>query len=82
MVTYANPDRGVHTACREPLGRRPRLLFATGLPAQYYIARMDIGMDMPVPTDTQTKCQHRGMASCFSVKIGEELSKPTTPWPR
>jgi uncharacterized protein (DUF427 family) len=55
--------------------RRPRLLFETSLPTRYYIPRLDIRMDLLAPTDTTTRCPYKGVASYWSVRIGDQVFK-------
>jgi uncharacterized protein (DUF427 family) len=52
---------------------RPTLLFETGLPTRYYIPKQDVRMDLLVPTEKTTSCPYKGMASYWSVRIGDEL---------
>ena len=51
--------------------RRPRLLFETGLPTRYYIPKADVRMDLLEPSDTHTRCPYKGVASYYSVKVGD-----------
>jgi len=53
--------------------RRPALLFETGLPTRYYIPKMDVRMDLLVPSETHTGCAYKGRASYYSVQVGETL---------
>jgi uncharacterized protein (DUF427 family) len=50
--------------------RRPSLLFETGLPTRYYIPRADVRMDLLVPTETETRCPYKGLATYYAVHIG------------
>lgn len=64
--------------------QRPVLLFETGLPVRYYIPKIDVRMDLLVPSEKVTRCPYKGEASHYSVKIGEELFKDivwTYPYP-
>jgi uncharacterized protein (DUF427 family) len=54
---------------------RPSLLFETSLPTRYYIPKQDVRMDLLVPTDTTTSCPYKGVASYWSVRVGDELVK-------
>ncbi len=53
--------------------RRPRLLFETRLPTRYYIPPADVRMDLLVPSAKETRCPYKGVASYYSVKMGERL---------
>ena len=52
---------------------QPRVLFETGLPARYYLPITDYATELLVPSDTQSHCPYKGMATYFSVKIGETV---------
>jgi uncharacterized protein (DUF427 family) len=53
--------------------RRPRLLFETRLPTRYYIPPADVRMDLLVPSAKETQCPYKGVASYYSVKVGDRL---------
>jgi uncharacterized protein (DUF427 family) len=53
--------------------RRPWLLFETGLPTRYYLPKADVRMDWLVPSDTETRCPYKGLASYYSVRVGSTL---------
>jgi uncharacterized protein (DUF427 family) len=53
--------------------RRPRLLFETGLPTRYYIPKTDVRMDLLVSSDKHTRCPYKGVASYYSVKLGDKV---------
>jgi len=53
--------------------RRPRVLFETGLPVRHYIPKVDVRMELLVPSDTVTTCTYKGRASHFHVKIADRL---------
>lgn len=55
--------------------RRPYLLFETMLPTRYYLPREDVRMDLLEPTDLTTRCPYKGIASYWSVKMGDHVSK-------
>ncbi len=52
---------------------RPKLLFETSLPTAYYIPPEDVREDLLVPSDTKTVCPYKGIASYWSVRVGDEL---------
>jgi uncharacterized protein (DUF427 family) len=54
---------------------RPRLLFETGLPTRYYIPKLDVRMELLEPTDKTTRCPYKGVASYWSVKVGDQVFK-------
>ena len=51
---------------------RPTILFETGLPPRYYIPPEDVRDDVLVPSDKQTQCPYKGVASYNSVEAGGE----------
>jgi uncharacterized protein (DUF427 family) len=53
----------------------PHLLFETGLPTRYYLPKVDVRMDLLVPTDTVTHCPYKGQARYWSVRAGDTLHK-------
>lgn len=59
--------------------RQPTLLFETGLPVRYYIPLEDVRMDVLEPSNTQSQCAYKGMASYWSARIGERLY-PDVAW--
>ena len=54
---------------------RPTLLFETRLPTRYYIPKLDVRMDLLIPTDTVTGCAYKGFAEYWSVDAGGETVK-------
>jgi uncharacterized protein (DUF427 family) len=55
--------------------RRPRLLFETGLPVRYYLPKLDVRLDLLVPSPTRTRCPYKGEAVYWSVQAGGELAE-------
>lgn len=53
--------------------RRPTLLFETGLPTRYYIPPEDVRMELLEPAHSVTRCPYKGIASYWSVKVGEHV---------
>jgi uncharacterized protein (DUF427 family) len=51
--------------------RRPSLLFETGLPVRYYIPAADVRADLLEPSSLTTRCPYKGIASYWSVKVGD-----------
>jgi uncharacterized protein (DUF427 family) len=52
---------------------RPLLLFETRLPTRYYIPRDDVREDLLRPSDSHTQCPYKGIASYYSVAIGDAV---------
>jgi uncharacterized protein (DUF427 family) len=48
---------------------RSVMLFETLLPTRYYLPREDVRMDLLEPTDTQTACAYKGVASYWSAHV-------------
>lgn len=53
--------------------RRPRLLFETGHPTRYYIPLEDVRGDLLAPSETDSRCPYKGIASYWSVKAGGKI---------
>ena len=53
--------------------RRPALLFETGLPTRYYLPKADVRMDLLEPTESETRCPYKGLASYYSVRAGSTV---------
>ena len=54
---------------------RPFLLFETGLPTRYYIPQEDVRMDLLEATDQTSRCPYKGIASYWTVSVGEKTLK-------
>jgi uncharacterized protein (DUF427 family) len=52
---------------------RPVLLDETGLPTRYYVPREDVRTELLRPTSLQTRCPFKGMASYWSVAVGDKV---------
>jgi uncharacterized protein (DUF427 family) len=48
---------------------RAQALFETGLPARWYIPRVDVRMDLLVRSDTVTHCPYKGQAEHYSAQV-------------
>jgi len=55
--------------------RKPKLLFETGLPTRYYFPKEDVRMDLLESSNLKTRCPYKGVASYWSVKIGDQIRK-------
>ena len=55
--------------------RRPVLLFESHLPTRYYIPKLDVRLDVLEPSELTTQCPYKGVASYYSVKVGDEVAK-------
>jgi uncharacterized protein (DUF427 family) len=49
----------------------PVLLFETGLPTRYYLAREDVRTELLETTDTVTRCPYKGVAETFGVRLAD-----------
>jgi uncharacterized protein (DUF427 family) len=54
---------------------RAQLLLETGLPTRYDIPMQDMRMEFLEPTETTTRCPYKGMATYWSISIGEQVFK-------
>ncbi|NNF63080.1 MAG: DUF427 domain-containing protein [Acidimicrobiia bacterium] len=52
---------------------RPTILFETGLPARYYIPKIDVRMDLMQPSTLHTDCPYKGTASYWSPMVNGTL---------
>ena len=52
--------------------RRPRVVFETLLPPRYYLPREDVVARL-VPSDSHTACAYKGVASYWSVDLGDRV---------
>lgn len=60
----------------------PVLLFETGLPIRFYIRKTDIIMKLLKPTEHQTGCPYKGLASYYSVVAeGNEMKNVAWTYP-
>ncbi len=57
----------------------PRLLFETGLPARYYLPKLDVRMDMLTPTAKSSVCPYKGVAEYWSVAL-DDTTHPDIVW--
>jgi uncharacterized protein (DUF427 family) len=49
---------------------RAHALFETGLPVRWYVPKVDVRMDLLVPSDTLTHCPYKGDAEHWSARVG------------
>lgn len=52
---------------------RPVLLDETGLPTRYYLPPEDVRTDLLRPTNFHTTCPFKGVASYWSLQLGDEV---------
>jgi uncharacterized protein (DUF427 family) len=52
---------------------RPKMLFETGLPPRFYIPPEDVRTELLVPSETQTVCPYKGVASYQSMRKNDEV---------
>jgi len=53
--------------------RNPVLLFETGLPTRYYLPKLDVRMDLLIPSDKVSGCAYKGKAQYYSVRVGDKI---------
>lgn len=51
----------------------PKLLFETGLPTRFYLPKVDVHMDLLVPTETDSHCPYKGTARYWGVRAGDTV---------
>jgi uncharacterized protein (DUF427 family) len=66
--------------------QRPLLLIETGLPPRWYIPRGDVRFDLLTPTDSESTCPYKGVASYFTATVDgteyEDIAwSYVAPWP-
>jgi uncharacterized protein (DUF427 family) len=52
---------------------QPTMLFETGLPPRYYIPPEDVRTELLVPSETNTVCPYKGIASYRSMRTNGEV---------
>lgn len=52
---------------------RTLVLFETGLPARWYIPKVDVRMDLLVATHTESHCPYKGRAEYWSARVGDHV---------
>ncbi|MER7660091.1 DUF427 domain-containing protein [Streptomyces sp. NPDC096193] len=58
----------------------PVLLFETHLPVRYYFPRDDVRLDLLTPTDAQTRCPYKGVATEYWSWEGDGAVLPDIAW--
>jgi uncharacterized protein (DUF427 family) len=58
---------------------QPRILFETGLPPRYYLPLSDLRLDLLRPSTTETHCPYKGMATYWSLVLGDTVH-PDVVW--
>ena len=51
----------------------PSLLFEGGHPIRYYMSKLDVRMDLLIPSDKATICPYKGDARYYSVKVDGKI---------
>ena len=54
---------------------KPMMLFETGMPARYYIPRIDVRMDMLERSDRVTECAYKGVATHYHYHLGDSVEE-------
>ena len=54
-------------------------LYETGLPPRWYVPRVDVRMDLLIPSATVTHCPYKGTTVHFSARVGDEVT-PDVAW--
>ena len=53
--------------------RHAKLLHEHGLLPIYYLPQDEVRMDLLVPSDKHTRCPYKGVASYYSVQVGDRV---------
>jgi uncharacterized protein (DUF427 family) len=51
----------------------PKLLFETGLPTRFYLPKVEVHMDLLIPSETESHCPYKGVARYWSVQASGTL---------
>ena len=54
---------------------RALVLFETGLAPRWYVPKVDVHMELLVPTDHETRCPYKGKAAYWSARVGDALEE-------
>ena len=54
---------------------RAQVLFETGLPARWYVPKVDVRMDLLDATDHASHCPYKGQAEYWSARVGDKLEE-------
>ncbi|GLS22224.1 hypothetical protein GCM10007874_52410 [Labrys miyagiensis] len=60
--------------------RKPVLVFETHLPTRFYIPHEDVRLDRLVPSDSQTRCPYKGLASYWSARLKDGTIRKDVAW--
>lgn len=52
---------------------QPLVLFETGLPPRFYLPKVDVRVDLLIPSDRVTHCPYKGRAEHWSIDTGEQV---------
>jgi uncharacterized protein (DUF427 family) len=58
----------------------PTFLHETGLPMRTYLPKLDVRMDLLVPTPTSTMCPYKGTASYWTLRLADGSEHPDIAW--
>ncbi|KAJ3739317.1 DUF427-domain-containing protein [Lentinula detonsa] len=59
---------------------KPRLLFETSLPVRTYIPQTDCKLELLIPSDLQTSCPYKGVASYYHVQTAPDRRADNVVW--
>jgi uncharacterized protein (DUF427 family) len=54
---------------------RARVLHETGLSPRWYVPKVDVRMDLLVPTDQASRCPYKGEAEYWSARVGDKVEE-------
>jgi uncharacterized protein (DUF427 family) len=77
-IDVRESSRHVRVLVRDELAaesRRPLVLFEAGLPPRYYLRPEEVRLDLLLPHGKKTRCAYKGVASHWSVRVGDGLEE-------
>jgi uncharacterized protein (DUF427 family) len=77
-IDVRSTSRHVRVSLRNELlaeSRRTKVLFETSLPPRFYFPQADVDRDRLVTSEKRTACAYKGVATHYSVRLGDGLEE-------